>query len=210
MYRYSGSGRSSASLATKFAKSKTLSLTLTATPAAASTAARSLDYHSQYSLLMEREAGHLLSGIPGEVPVNPQINITDQFIFVGNQGDARSRRATSSWVAISGPQGSRAVCGSIRGMQWFNICSCKRFRLGCKVYAGTGNGQGEWSEQKGLMDRIPVAVEADNQVHVCSGIQELAVFIGVERRILESDSCQLTDTRGDSGHWKSRDFRESP
>lgn len=195
MYRYSGSGGDSASLATKFAKSKTLSLTLTATPAAASTAARSSGLSFSVQPVDGTGSWSPSSGIPGEVPVNPQINITDQFIFVGNQGCSKPC-TTSSWVAISGPQGSgqsMGVSAASSGSTYVPVNNSGRI----KVYAGTGNGQGGWSEQKGLMDKIPVAVEADNQFMYARDPGTGGIY-RCGAPYTESDSCQLTDTQGNT------------
>jgi hypothetical protein len=194
MYRYSGSGGESASVATRFAKSKTLSLTLTATPPASSApAARA----SGLSFAMQPVDGtgswSSPKAIPGDVPVNPQINITDQFIFVGNQGCSKPC-TTSSWVPISGPQGggqSMGVSAASSGSTYIPVNNSGKI----KVYAGTGNGQGGWTEKPGLAGKIPVAVEADNQFMYAQDQGSGSIY-RCGAPYTEADSCKLADTQG--------------
>jgi hypothetical protein len=195
MYRYSGSGGDSASVATKFAKSKTLSLTLTATPPASSAPARA----SGLSFAMQPIDG---SGswsspkvIPGDVPVNPQINITDQFIFVGNQGCSKPC-TTSSWVAISAPQGggqSMGVSAASSGSTYIPVNNAGKI----KVYSGTSSGQGGWTEKAGLAGKIPVAVEADNQFMYAQDQGSGSIY-RCGAPYTEADSCKLADTQGNT------------
>ena len=194
MYEYYGSGGDSGSLKTKFAKSKTLALTLAGTAAAAPTpAVRSSGL--SFSMQPVDGSGSWSSpkAIPGDVPVNPQINITDQFIFVGNQGCSKPC-TTSSWVAISGPQGggqSMGVSAASSGSTYVPVNNSGKL----KVYAGTGNGQGGWTEKPGLAGKIPLAVEADNQFMYAQDQGSGGIY-RCGAPYTESDSCQLADTQG--------------
>ena len=66
-----------------------------------------------------------------------------------------------------------------------------------KVYAGTGNGQGGWTEKAGLAGKIPVAVEADNQFMYA----QVSGSGGIYRcgaPYTEEGSCELENTQGKS------------
>ena len=194
MYEYYGTGGDSASLRTTFAKSKTLSLTLTATSAATpAAAARS----SGLSFAMQPVDGtgswSTPQAIPGSPPVNPQINITDQFIFVGNQGCSKPC-TTSSWVAISHPQGggqSMGVSAASSGSTYVPVNNSGKI----KVYAGTGNGQGGWTEKPGLAGKIPIAVEADNQFMYAQDSGSGGIY-RCGAPYTDEGSCALANTQG--------------
>jgi hypothetical protein len=196
MYEYYGTGGESASLGTKFAKSKTLSLTLTATaPAAAAPAARSSGLSFSMQPVDGTGSWSTPKGIPGDVPANPLINITDQFIFVGNQGCSKPC-TTSSWVMISGPQGSgqsMGVSAASSGSTYVPVNNSGKI----KVYAGTGNGQGGWTEKPGLAGKIPIAVEADNQFLYAQDQGSGGIY-RCGAPYSDVTSCQLENTQGNT------------
>jgi hypothetical protein len=134
-----------------------------------------------------------VQAIPGDVPANPQINITDQFIFVGNQGCSKPC-TTSSWVAISAPQGagqSMGVSAASSGSTYIPVNNAGKI----KVYSGTGSGQGGWTEKPGLAGKIPVAVEADNQFMYAQDPGSGGIY-RCGAPYTEDDSCKLADTQG--------------
>jgi hypothetical protein len=196
MYRYSGSGGDSDSLTAKFAKSKTLSLTLTGTPDANSApAARASGLSFAMQSIDGSEGWSSPKAIPGDVPANPQINITDQFIFVGNQGCSKPC-TTSSWVAISAPQGggqSMGVSAASSGSTYIPVNNAGTI----KVYAGTSSGQGGWTEKPGLSGKIPIAVEADNQFMYAQDQGSGGIY-RCGAPYTEADSCKLADTQGNT------------
>jgi hypothetical protein len=131
--------------------------------------------------------------IPGTMPTNPEINITDQFIFVGNQGCSKPC-TTASWVPISGPQGSgqsMGVSAASSGSTYIPVNNAGKI----KVYAGTASGQGGWTEKAGLAGKIPVAVEADNQFMYAQDQGSGGIY-RCGAPYTDSDSCKLTDTQG--------------
>ena len=133
--------------------------------------------------------------IPGTPPVNPEINITDQFIFVGNQGCSKPC-TTGSWVPISGPQGagqSLGVVAASSGSTYDPVNNSGKI----KVYAGTGNGQGGWTEKAGLAGKIPVAVEADNQFMYAQDSGSGGIY-RCGAPYTEEGSCELENTQGKS------------
>ena len=134
-----------------------------------------------------------VQAVPGEVPVNPEINVSDQFIFVGNQGCSKPC-TTGSWVAISGPQGggqTMGIAAASSGSTYIPVNTSGKI----KVYAGTSTGQGGWTEKAGLAGKIPVAVEADNQFMYAQDPGSGGIY-RCGAPYTESDSCKLTDTRG--------------
>lgn len=64
-----------------------------------------------------------------------------------------------------------------------------------KIYAGTGNGQGGWTEKPGLAGKIPVAVEADNQFMYAQDQGSGSIY-RCGAPYTEADSCKLADTQG--------------
>jgi hypothetical protein len=133
--------------------------------------------------------------IPGAPPVNPEINITDQFIFVGNQGCSKPC-TTSSWVPISGPQGggqSMGIVAASSGSTYVPVNNSGKI----KVYAGTGNGQGGWTEKPGLAGKIPIAVEADNQFLYAQDAGSGGVY-RCGAPYAEAGSCERANTNGNS------------
>ena len=131
--------------------------------------------------------------IPGEVPANPEINITDQFIFVGNQGCSKPC-TTSSWVAITGPQGSGQSMGVVAassGSTYVPVNNSGKI----KVYSGTGNGQGGWTEKPGLAGKIPIAVEADSQFLYAQDPGSGGIY-RCGAPYSDADSCRLENTSG--------------
>lgn len=134
-------------------------------------------------------------GIPGPIPANPEINVTDQFIFVGNQGCSKPC-TTSSWVAISGPQGSgqsMGVAAASSGSTYVPVNNSGKI----KVYAGTGNGQGGWTEKPGLTGKIPIAVEADSQFLYAQDPGSGGIY-RCGAPYTDEDSCALENTQGKS------------
>uniref|UniRef100_A0A6C0AJ60 Uncharacterized protein n=1 Tax=viral metagenome TaxID=1070528 RepID=A0A6C0AJ60_9ZZZZ len=199
MYSYSGSGGDSASVAAKFSKSKTLALTLTGTsantPSDAAAAAAALPSGLSFSTQSVDGAGSWSApqAIPGSPPVNPQLNITDQFIFVGNQGCSKPC-TTGSWVPISGPQGSGQSLGVVAassGSTYVPVNNAGKIT----VYSGTANGQGGWTPQPGLAGKIPVAVEADSQFLYAQDQGSGGVY-RCGAPYSDVTSCQLEDTQG--------------
>lgn len=133
--------------------------------------------------------------IPGSPSVNPQINITDQFIFVGNQGCSKPC-TTGSWVAISEPQGSGKSMGVVAassGSTYVPVNNSGKI----KVYAGTGNGQGGWTEQAGLRGKIPIAVEADNQFLYAQDQGSGGIY-RCGAPYSDVTSCELENTQGNT------------
>jgi len=131
--------------------------------------------------------------IPGTPPVNPEINITDQFIFVGNQGCSKPC-TTGSWVPISGPQGSGQSLGVVAassGSTYVPVNNAGKIT----VYSGTANGQGGWTPQPGLAGKIPVAVEADSQFLYAQDQGSGGVY-RCGAPYSDVTSCQLEDTQG--------------
>jgi hypothetical protein len=194
VYGYSGSGGDSASVATKFAKSKTISLTLTGPPA---TTPAPTTRPSGLSFSMQAVDG---SGswstpqtIPGSAPANPEINVTDQFIFVGSQGCSKPC-TTGNWVAISGPPGngqSMGIVAASSGSTYVPVNNGGQI----KVYTGAGNGQGGWTPQPGLAGKIPIAVEADSQFLYAQDSGSGGVY-RCSTPYSDPASCQLQDTGG--------------
>jgi hypothetical protein len=133
--------------------------------------------------------------IPGSPSVNPEINITDQFIFVGNQGCSKPC-TTGSWVPISGPQGSGQSLGVVAassGSTYVPVNNSGKI----KVYAGTGNGQGGWTEKPGLAGKIPIAVEADNQFLYAQDQGSGGIY-RCGAPYSDVTSCQLENTQGNT------------
>lgn len=97
--------------------------------------------------------------IPGTPPVNPTINITDQFIFVGSQGCSKPC-TTGSWVPISQPPGSQGIVAASSGSTYALSSAANGEQ---KIYQSSGNGQGGWADQGGLSGVMPLAVGADSQ-----------------------------------------------
>ena len=131
--------------------------------------------------------------IPGTPPVNPEINITDQFIFVGNQGCSKPC-TTAAWVAISGPQGSGQSMGVVAassGSTYVPVNNAGNIT----VYSGTGNGQGGWTPQPGLAGKIPIAVEADNQFLYAQDVGSGGLY-RCGAPYTEAGSCMLENTQG--------------
>jgi len=196
VYGYGGSGGDSASVAAKFAKSKRLALTLTG-PAAVSSSPPIRSSGLSFAMRPVDGSGNWSTPkpIPGDVPVTPQINITDQFIFVGNQGCSKPC-TTSSWVPISAPQGggqSLGVYAASSGSTYIPVNNAGRI----KVYAGTSTGQGGWTEKPGLSGKIPVAVEADNQFMYAQDQGSGSIY-RCGAPYTEADSCKLADTQGNT------------
>ena len=196
MYGYSGSGGDSASLATKFANSKTIALTLTGTSAStATTPANSSGLSFATQPVDGTGSWSAPQSIPGTPSVNPEINITDQFIFVGNQGCSKPC-TTGSWVPISGPQGSGKSMGVVAassGSTYVPVNNSGKI----KVYSGTGNGQGGWTEQPGLAGKIPIAVEADNQFLYAQDQGSGGIY-RCGAPYSDVTSCQLENTKGNT------------
>jgi hypothetical protein len=133
--------------------------------------------------------------IPGPIPTNPEINITDQFIFVGNQGCSKPC-TTGSWVPISAPQGSGQSMGVVAassGSTYVPVNNAGKI----KVYAGTGNGQGGWTEKPGLAGKIPIAVEADNQFLYAQDQGSGGIY-RCGAPYSDVTSCQLENTKGNT------------
>jgi hypothetical protein len=66
-----------------------------------------------------------------------------------------------------------------------------------KVYAGTGNGQGGWTEKPGLAGKIPIAVEADNQFLYAQDAGSGGVY-RCGAPYTEAGSCERANTNGNS------------
>lgn len=173
-------------VAAKFAQSKSVAISIipTSTGAAAgpgvSFAVQPVDgsgsWHTQ--------------AIPGAAPVNPSINITDQFIFVGNQGCSKPC-TTSSWVPVSGPPGSAGITAASSGTTYSPVSAAGK----TTVYAGTANGQGGWTPQPGLAGKVPVAVEADSQFLYAQD-QNSGGLYRCAAPYTDPDSCQRENTQG--------------
>ena len=181
-------------LVSKFSKSKTVSVTITPTAGApASSTSSSLSFAIQAV-----DGGGSWSApqfIPGAPPVNPQLNITDQFIFVGNQGCSKPC-TTGSWVPISGPQGggqSMGIVAASSGSTYVPVNNSGKI----KVYAGTGNGQGGWTEKPGLAGKIPIAVEADSQFLYAQDAGSGGLY-RCGAPYTEAGSCERANTNGNS------------
>ena len=66
-----------------------------------------------------------------------------------------------------------------------------------KVYSGTGNGQGGWTEQPGLAGKIPIAVEADNQFLYAQDQGSGGIY-RCGAPYSDVTSCQLENTKGNT------------
>jgi hypothetical protein len=181
-------------LLSKFSKSKTVSVTITPTvSASASPGSSGLSFATQP--VDGTGSWSDPQAIPGSPSVNPQINITDQFIFVGNQGCSKPC-TTGSWVAISEPQGSGKSMGVVAassGSTYVPVNNSGKI----KVYAGTGNGQGGWTEQAGLRGKIPIAVEADNQFLYAQDQGSGGIY-RCGAPYSDVTSCELENTQGNT------------
>jgi len=134
-----------------------------------------------------------VQSIPGDAPVNTQINVTDQFIFVGSKGCSKPC-TTGNWVSISSPPGSGQSMGVVAassGTTYVPVNAGGQI----KVYSGAGNGQGGWTPQPGLAGKIPVAVEADNQFLYAQDSGSGGLY-RCSTPYSDPASCQLEDTNG--------------
>lgn len=134
-----------------------------------------------------------VQSIPGDVPANTEINVTDQFIFVGSQGCSKPC-TTGNWVTISSPPGSGQSMGVVAassGSTYVPVNTGGQI----KVYSGAGNGQGGWTPQPGLAGKIPIAVEADSQFLYAQDPGSGGLY-RCSTPYSDPASCQLQDTGG--------------
>jgi hypothetical protein len=186
-FYYSISGGSG--LVTKFSKSKSVKVSIIPSSAAAPSAASGVSFAIQP---VDGSGSWHAQAIPGAAPANPTINITDQFIFVGNQGCSKPC-TTSSWVPISGPPGSAGIVAASSGSTYTPVSSAGK----TTVYAGTGNGQGGWTPQPGLAGKIPIAVEADSQFLYAQD-QGSGNLYRCSAPYTDPDSCKVERAKGNT------------
>jgi len=188
MYSFSGNDGDAQSLTTKFAKSQTLSLKLSKKLEVSSTqqgnaltfASKSVDDSGSWSS----------QTVPGAVPANPTINITDQFIFVGNQGCSKPC-TTGNWVPVTSPQGSTGIVAASSGSTYATVSNGGI----TNVYSSSGSAQGGWNAQPGLSGKTPIAVEADNQFLYAKDSGSGGIY-RCAAPYSDKDSCHPVDTNG--------------
>jgi len=188
MYAFVGSDGDSQSLTTKFARSQTLSLKLSKKVEVTST--QSSNTLTFASLSIDGSGSWSSQPVPGSPPANPTINITDQFIFVGNQGCAKPC-TTGNWVPVSSPQGSTGIVAASSGSTYATVNNGGV----TNVYSSSGSAQGGWNAQPGLSGKTPIAVEADNQFLYAKDSGSGNIYrCGVPYS--DKDSCHPVDTNG--------------
>jgi hypothetical protein len=123
--------------------------------------------------------------IPGNVPVNPTLNLTNQFMFVGNQGCSKPC-TTNSWVPINEPPGSMGIVASSDANTY---AIGKSSRGSQSVYQSSANAQGGWTEQPGLSGITPIAAEADSKFIL--GVNQASQRpVRCSPPYTDADSCQ--------------------
>jgi len=188
MYTFYGNDGDSHSLTTKFAKSQTLSLKLSKKVEVTSTqSGNALTFASQP---VDGSGSWSSQTVPGSPPSNPTINITDQFIFVGNQGCSKPC-TTGNWVPISSPQGSTGIVAASSGSTYATVNNGGV----TNVYSSSGSGQGGWTAQPGLAGKTPIAVEADNQFLYAKDSGSGGIY-RCAAPYSDEESCHPVDTNG--------------
>ena len=179
--------RGSADVRTKFSNAKTMSVTIVPTSAASSSSGSTSTSTTQLSFCMQPVDGTGSWSAPQAIPgthVNPSINVSDQFIFVGSQGCSKPC-TTNSWLPITQPSGSTGIAAASTGNTYA--------MGGQKIYQSSANGQGGWKEQAGLSGVIPLAVEGDNKF-ILGVTQASGRPVRCSSPYTDDDSCKIDPT----------------